>query len=199
MHTQEHGYTCGRQCVCGVLACYNDVLFLAVARLNAELWVSRLHILYSEHLTITFPLHHYCKNEVCTAKEYLYVYVSKFMLWKQNYIHVLAGCFLDEKLLICLCDDCLTKEVLTCDRCIYYANYTFKSTRDAIPILESAVITSTRTVFAGTSISTQNRCFHLTDLKCHAFGLRENVCLVLKVWIINLNAGMGCFFKSQLQ
>lgn len=38
------------------------------------------------------------------------------------------------------------KEASTSDRSIYYANYTFKSTANAKPKVESAVITGARTV-----------------------------------------------------
>lgn len=40
----------------------------------------------------------------------------------------------------------LLKEASTSDRSIYYANYTFKSTANAKPKVESAVITGARTV-----------------------------------------------------
>lgn len=90
-----------------------------------------------------------------------------------------------------------TKEVFTCDRSICYANYTFKSTSNAIPILESAVITSTRACLSLEQvISTQNRCFLLTDLKCDAF--RENVCVVLKSVNNKSEYGKGSFLKGQL-
>lgn len=79
----------------------------------------------------------------------------------------------------------LLKEASTSDRSIYYANYTFKSTANAKPKVESAVITGARTVShrsvcdkrlkkrRRTEEGREKRCFHPADLKCGVFKLKE--------------------------
>lgn len=81
----------------------------------------------------------------------------------------------------------LLKEAPTSDRSIYYANYTFKSTANAKPKVESAVITGARTVShrsvcdkrlkkkkRRTEKGREKRCFHPADLKCGVFKLKEH-------------------------
>ena len=97
MHTLEWRYTCGCQCVLRVLACNNDMLFSTLAWLNTKLWDSRLHILYSELLTITSPLFIAARkksallNSMCVSHTVYLCYVSRI------HIHILAGCFLEGK------------------------------------------------------------------------------------------------------
>lgn len=102
----------------------------------------------------------------------------------------------------------LLKEASTSDRSIYYANYTFKSTANAKPKVESAVITGARTVSHRSACDKRlkkkekngkregkKRCFHPADLKCGVFKLKEhekekkNTHLVLKV--VNNKCGYG--------
>lgn len=150
MHMQQCRSTCGCQLAQRVSVRNNDMLFPTWVWLKTKLWGSRLYILYSWSFTknsfLVYSTQRQSTLQNCMdkCKSHAFIYVMNTKLhpyYCQIFFPRKGNCW------FALRSDCLMEQVFEYDRGIYYANYAFKSSRNAIPVLESAVITSTRTVF----------------------------------------------------
>lgn len=133
-----------------------------------------IHILYGSLLTVSSTLA--LLQEWGLLCETLYSYSEPCRLFLRG-----KNCWLAPR------NDCFMKEVLTCDRSIYYANYSFKSTRSAMPILQDAVISLSLEQAIGTYKKKKKMLSSGWFRMWHIYTQRENVHLVPKVWIINLD------------
>lgn len=193
-NSTQHPRSC--QLVHWASACNNDMLLHTRAWLYTKLRNRRLYILYSQGQTINPFLVTTALKRPALLIQHVYVEVTCIYLCCKSKITfvLLQALPRSGNRWFALCNDCLTKQVFVSDRSIYYANYALKSWRDAMPILERAVITSTRTVFAGASNKHSKQMLSSNWFKLWCiYSQGENVCLV---WRINLGTKRPAFSKA---